>query len=247
VPLGEPPPVREPILRFTEFRRICAHILERGHEPEVLRDVLPDDARSPDSLKPFARVEPPGDLDHLFLSRAVDQDVGPRVKKDAPPHGVVPVIVVGKASQRGLDPADDRHRSREEGSDLVAVDEDGPVGDSRAEGPVRVLGPAALESRVVREQAVDRTRGDSKKETRPAELDEVGIAFPLWLADDADLEPLGLEHAGDDADAGQRMVGIDFAADKDDVETRSSLGNHGDQTRPYYIAGKAPRSVPTFI
>ena len=124
---------------------LARDVLEGRDFAEAGRHLRPHDARSADPGQVFAVLEAAGDLDGLELARAVDQDVGARIEQKAAPDFVLPVIVMGEAAQRGLDPAEDDGDAGEKMPDLVGIDEDGPVGHAGPVGCVLVLGPRPLE------------------------------------------------------------------------------------------------------
>lgn len=63
-----------------------------------------------------------------MLAHAVDEDVGARVEQYRALELVLPVVVVGQATQARLDAADDDGGVLERLTDEVAVDRDGTVG-----------------------------------------------------------------------------------------------------------------------
>ena len=82
------------------------------------------------------------DLDDGALAVAVDQQVGPRVDQDRPPHAIRPVVVMGDAAQAALDAANDDGDVAEGLAAALGVDDHGAVGAQPA-GParrVRVIG-----------------------------------------------------------------------------------------------------------
>lgn len=96
--------------------------------------MLSDDAGAPHvGNLPHGRPggQPGGNLQGGGLPHAVSEDIRLGIKKDGAAHLVLPVIVVGKAAQAGLQPADD--------------DGDVPEGLPRPVGVdrCRVVGPQA--------------------------------------------------------------------------------------------------------
>ena len=75
-----------------------------------------------------SRVERVGDLDDRVLAHAVDEDVGARVEQYRALELVLPIVVVGQATQARLDAADDDGGVLERLADEVAIDRDGSVG-----------------------------------------------------------------------------------------------------------------------
>ena len=118
------------------------------HGPPLLRRALPHGpADVPDRADVLARVQPLRDRDHLPLARAVDQEVGRRVREDRGADRVRPVVVVGEPPEGGLDPAEHDRDPGEERVHAVGVDEHGSIGPARnAAGRVRVRRPAAAGS-----------------------------------------------------------------------------------------------------
>ena len=160
-----------------------------------------------------------GDFDNRSLGVAVEQDVGAGVDQDRVAHAVLPVVVVGDPTQRGLDAAkDDRHM-------LVgflaalAVDQAGAVRTlaGHATWRIGVVGADFLVGGVAVDHRVHVAGRDPEEQVRLAELHEVVLGLPVRLGNDPDAEALGLQQPADDRHAEGRMVNVGVTGDDDDV------------------------------
>ena len=110
------------------------------------------------------RVECVGDLDNRVLAHAVDEDVGARVEQHRALELVLPVVVVGQATQARLDAADNDGGVLERLTDEIAVDRDGTVGavPLLAAGGIGVGVAAVLGHRIVVDHGVHVAGADEK-------------------------------------------------------------------------------------
>ena len=226
VALGQRPANGKGVLGPAELIRARAGVLVGRDFLKLRRKVLPDDACPLNSGQVLAVRQAAGDLDGLELARAVDQNISARIDEEAPPDLALPVIVVGEAAERGLDPAQDDGNAGKERPDLVGVNQDGPVGHAGPIGRMLVLGPRPLERRIIDKHAVDGAGREAEKEARRPEPFEIRVAFPVGALDDPDLVSRGLQDPGDDARGRKRMVGVRLAAGEDDVEARTFCRDH---------------------
>ena len=163
--------------------------------------------------------EPPGDLGHAALAHAVGEQVGAAVLEDAAAHGVVPVVIMRKAAQGGLDPADDHRRVGKGLSGAVAVNDDGAVGAAAAlpAGGIEVVAAPLFGHGVVGDHRVEIAGVDQHGEARPAHGAEGVRRVPVGLGEDGDAEPRLFQHAADDRGAEGRMIHIGVARDQQKV------------------------------
>ena len=116
---------------------------------------LVGDVRRPRYIRQLRRRylprQTPGDLRRGALPHAVHQQVRRRVEQYAPPHLVVPVVVVGEPPQRRLQPADNDGHVRPRLPHPVGVHDRGPVRPLAhlSALAVQVAGPPPLGHRVV--------------------------------------------------------------------------------------------------
>jgi len=135
--LGHAPPAHRVVLRVLYARRLGvgalapADLLEGGQHKRVLGRLLGDVSRAADVVQlrdGLFLLERLGDLDRGVLAHAVDQQVGLCVEDDAAADLVLPVVIVSKAAQAGLQRANDYGHVRPEGLPrAVCVDDHGPV------------------------------------------------------------------------------------------------------------------------
>ena len=171
-----------------------------------------------DFMDVFACLELLGELGNHLFTHAVQQQVGLRVDEDGGAHRVVPVVVVGKAPQRGLQPADDDGGVRIQLPQLAGVDDGGAVRAAArlAAGGVGVVAALALGSGVVGDHRVNVAAGDQKGVFGRAKLHVVPVGDRL--GDDADRKSQRLDDAGDDRRAKAGMVDIGVADDIDKIQ-----------------------------
>lgn len=111
-----------------------------------------------------SRVERVGDLDNRVLAHAVDEDVGARVEQHRALELVLPVVVVGQATQACLDATDNDGGVLKRLADEVAVDRDGAIGTAPlfATGGIGVGVAAMLGHRIVVDHRVHVAGTDEK-------------------------------------------------------------------------------------
>ena len=168
-----------------------------------------------DFVDVLARLELLGELGNHLFTHAVQQQVGLRVDKDGGAHRVVPVVVVGKAPQRGLQPADD------DGGVRIQLPQLAGGGAVRAAarlaaGGVGVVAALALGSGVVGDHRVNVAAGDQKGVFGRAKFHVVPVGDRL--GDDADRKSKRLDDAGDDRRAKAGVVDIGVADDIDKIQ-----------------------------
>ena len=190
-----------------------------------------------------SRVERVGDFDDRVLAHAVDEDVGARVEQYRALELVLPVVVVGQATQACLDAADNDGGVLERLADEVAVDRDGAIGTVPllATGGIGVGVAAVLGHRIVVDHGVHVTGTDEKAQTRLAEHADAGGVGPVGLADNAYLVAVRVEDAADDGHAKAGVVHVGVAADVDKVALVPAARIHvGAADGKELIAARAP-------
>ena len=171
---------------------------------------------------------PRGDLGQRMLPHAEAEQVGARFLQNGGAHGVIPVIVVGKAAQRGFQPADD------DGDRAVRLADEPAIDDGRAVGaqPGPVAGgigiPAAQAAGrgIVRHHRVDVAPGDQKAQPGTAEPLHILRGIKTGLGQDGDPIALGLQHPADDRHPEAGMIHIGIAGDIDKVRGLPAAGRH---------------------
>ena len=157
--------------------------------------------------------KPPGDLPGGRLPHAVHQQVRRGVKEDGAAHLVVPVIVVGKASQGRLQPADDDGHITAEGlPGPVGIHDGGPVGAAAhpAPGGVQIPLPPPPGHGVVGHHAVQVPPADEHPEPGSAHGGECLGAVPVRLCQHRHPVALRLQQPCDEgaAEAGVVHIGV---------------------------------------
>ena len=169
-----------------------------------------------------------GDGGGLPLPHAEADQVAAGVLGDAGQDGVQPVVVVGEAAQRRLQPAQD---DRQVGVGLLGqpgVDGGAAVGAGAgfAPGGVFVLGPGDLGHRVVADHAVHIAAPDEEAVLRPAEPLEVLAVGVAGLGQHPHLIALGFQQAADDGGAEAGVVDVGVAAHHHKVQLVPPAGFH---------------------
>ena len=178
-----------------------------------------------------------------MLAHAVDEDVGARVEQHRALELVLPVVVVGQATQACLDATDNDGGVLKRLADEVAVDRDGSVGTAPllATGGIGVGAAAVLGHRIVVDHGVHVAGTDEKAQARLAEHGDAGGVGPVGLADDAHFVAVRVEDAADDGHAKAGMVHIGVAADVDKVALVPAACIHvGSTDGEEFIAARAP-------
>ena len=161
-----------------------------------------------------------GDLHGLAFAHAVDEDVGPGIEENGPPHAVVPVVIVGQPAHAGLDPADDHGYLLEGLAHAVGINDQRPV-RPQAGLPARgviVLLTGSLVGRIVGHHGIHVARGDAEKEPWPPQALEIRDRPPVGLGDDAHPVSTGFQHAADQRHPVGRMIHVGIPGDQDDIE-----------------------------
>ena len=190
-----------------------------------------------------SRVERVGDLDDRVLAHAVDEDVGARVEQHRALELILPVVVVGQATQACLDATDDDGGVLERLTDKVAVDCDGAIGTVPllATGGIGVGVAAVLGHRIVVDHGVHVAGADEEAQARLAEHADAGGVGPVGLADDANFVAVRVEDAADDSHAKAGMVHVGVTADVDKVALVPAARIHvGAADGEELIAARAP-------
>ena len=188
-------------------------------------------------------VECVGDLDNRVLAHAVDEDVGARVEQHRALELVLPVVVVGQATQACLDATDNDGGVLKRLADEVAVDRDGSVGavPLLATGGIGVGMATVLGHRIVVDHGVHVAGADQKAQARLTEHRDAGGVGPVGLADDAHFVAVRVEDAADDGHTKAGVVHVGVAADVDKVALVPAARIHvGAADGEELIAARAP-------
>lgn len=178
-----------------------------------------------------------------MLAHAVDEDVGARVEQHRALEFVLPVVVVGQATQARLDATDNDGGVLERLADEVAVDRDGSVGTAPllATGGIGIGVAAVLGHRIVVDHGVHVAGADQKAQARLTEHRDAGGVGPVGLADDAHFVAVRVEDAADDGHTKAGVVHVGVAADVDKVALVPAARIHvGAADGEELIAARAP-------
>ncbi len=249
--MGEGPLVLGHLLEGGEHERLPGTILEAGD-----RQVGDRDGRAghvDEAADVLARGEPAGDLDDGLLPLAVDEEVGAAVDEHRGTHPVLPVVVVGDAPQRGLDPADHDGCGRpERPARQPGVDRHGPIG-APSRLPTRRVGvvrSGALVGGVVVDERVHRTGGDPDEQAGAPQAQEVLGRVPARLGHDSHPESACLQDPADHRCPEGGVIDVGVAGDQEDVDAvpaagRDLGGMHGQEPgrriHATYMGPRGPR------
>ena len=185
-------------------------------------------AHVPDLADGYALFQLLGDLGHAALAHAVGQQIGAAVLQNGAADGVIPVIVMGKPAQAGLDAADDDGGAGESLPRPVGIDDDRPVGPlaGHTAGGVAVLGPAALGHRVMGHHGVDVARIDEHAVAGLTHGKKIVSIVPVGLGQDGHPEAGLFQRPGNDRRAEGGMIHIGIAGNQQKIIIIPAPGDH---------------------
>ena len=167
---------------------------------------------------------------HLYngaVAHAIDQQIGPRRGENRGVKSILPIVVVGQASQRGLDAAQHNGGVRKELLQDARIDRYGAVGaEARlTTGRVGVVVAQAEVGRVVVDHRIHRATRHGKEYARRAQLLEVAqVVAPIRLRYDRHAIPLGLQQTTDDGRPERGVVDVGVAREEHNVEFVPAAG-----------------------
>ena len=172
-------------------------------------------------IKRGATFELAAYLHNRTLAHAIDDKVGARVAEDASAQTVLPVVIVGEASQRSLDATQHHGHIGIELFEYLGIHYRGIVG-AHTMTTARSIGIVATQT-TVRRIAVDHrvhgSRRDGEEETRTTQLLEITvITMPVGLGNEGHAIALRLEHTTDDGSAKRGVVDVGITREKDYVQ-----------------------------
>ena len=154
------------------------------------------------------------------LSHAVDQQIRLAVEEDGAAHLVLPIVVVGKAAQTGLQAADHQRNVPKGLPHLVGIDDHRPVGPQA--GPIArgigVVMAALFGHGIVGHHGVDVAAGEQNTQPRAAQCCKGASLAPVRLGQDCHPVALGLQHPGNNGRAKGGVVDIGVAGDDQEVK-----------------------------
>ena len=156
-------------------------------------------------------LEPPRYLALCVLAHAVHEHIRARIDKDRPAHLVLPIVIMRKAPERRLKPADYYGHVRAEGlARTVGVDYRGSVrAQSRLlAGRIEILAAALFGGGVVCDHGVEVARSDQNRKARAAECGNGIGGVPIRLSADRDAKAVGFQNSPYHRRAEARMVNI---------------------------------------
>ena len=185
----------------------------------------------------LAAGQPVRDLDDLSLAVAVDEQVRLGIEQHRAAHFLGPVVEMRDAAQRGFDAADHDRDFAIGLTGALRIHDDGSIGPlaALAARRVGVIAADASIAGVAVHHRIHVAGCDAEIEIRSAERTEGVRTVPIRLGDDADTEPLRLEHTTDDGHAEAGVIDVGIAGDDDHVAAvpaeRLHFGAAGRQER----------------
>ena len=176
----------------------------------------------------FAVPQPVRYFYGLLFTHTVGQQIGARIKENGTPYFIIPVIIVGKASQRRFKSADNYRHVAVSLPYPVAVDYHGSVRPHArsAARSICVRIAALFCNGIVRDHGVDIAGADHEAELRSAESFEILGAVPVGLREEADLISRRLQHARYYRGSEARMVNVRIATDIDEIHLAPAAAVH---------------------
>ena len=162
--------------------------------------------------------EAAGDLQDGDLAHAVDDHIHRSICEDGGAQAVLPVVVVGEATQRSLDAAGDDRHTGEKRAQSLAIDDCGVVGAQAgtAVGRIGVVAATAAVGSVVIHHGIHCAGRNAEEEARSAELAEVAqVVLPVGLWHNSHAVAVSLEHAANHRRAHRGVVDISVAREED--------------------------------
>ena len=133
-----------------------------------------------------AGLETFGNLNDRPFAHAVNQQISPGIKENRTADLFLPVIIVGKAAQAGLDATDDQGDFAEILADLAAINDGGPVRPQSglAAGGIDVLTTTLLVDGEMVDHRIEVASGDQKAQSGGAQLVKIVVFLPVGLGND---------------------------------------------------------------
>ena len=166
-----------------------------------------------------ATGQPGDDLLGGQLAHAIGENVCLRVKENGAANLVLPVVVVGKAAQRGLQAADDDGNVAKGFPHPVGVDHRGVVGtqSSFPAGRVGVVVTAFPGGGIVGHHGVQVACRDHHRQPGTPKSLEGGGAVPVWLGENGHPVAFSLQHPANNRRAEGGMVHVGVAGDEQHI------------------------------
>ena len=159
-------------------------------------------------------------LDDRFLTHAIDNHVGTAVAEYAWAHLVLPVVIVGEATERCLYATQHDRHIRIEFSENARIDNGRVFGTKvmTAVGAVGILATKTLVGSIFVYHRIHTAGGNAKEKTWSAQLFKVAIvAVPVGLGNNSHTIAGMLKGATDDGSAKGRMIYISIATEENNI------------------------------
>ena len=185
-----------------QFRDIPHH--------DRLRDIM-------QSREGFSGPQTSGYRAHRLLAHAIREDIGTALDENARPQTVLPIIVVGNATQGSLDTADNHGHVGIELFEYAGINDGGIVGSHActAVGGISIVGAQPFVGRVVIDHRIHGSGRHAEEESWPTQLLEVAqVVPPVGLRHDSYTQTFGFQHAAYDRHAKRRVVDISVAREE---------------------------------
>ena len=176
-------------------------------------------------LPPFHAVGYFGDG---MLPHAVNQQIRAAFRQNGGPHGVIPVVVVGKPPQRCLQPADDDGNIAVGLPDEPAIDDGRTVGAQPcpAAGGIKILAAQTAGGGIVGNHRVNIPAGNQKTQPGPPEALHLLRGIKAGLRQHRHPVAQAFQQPCDDGSTKARVVHIGIPRDIDKVRSLPAAGRH---------------------
>ena len=153
------------------------------------------------------------------LAHAEHQQIRAAVYKDARTNGIVPVVIMREAAQRGFNAADGNRNIAIGFSNQMAVDVDCAIRTlcCLSAGRIDIRRAAAFGGGIMVDHAVNDAGGNEKTVIRTPKAFKIVRIFPLRLSEHGNAITCGFQRADDDCRAEGRVIDICVTADIDKI------------------------------
>ena len=147
------------------------------------------------------------------FSHAVGEDICGAVHQNGAAHLVVPIIVVSKAAQGGLQAANDDRHVTVSLTDAVAIDDHRSVGTlaHHSPGGVVIKGALLFCGSIMGNHTVNVSRGDQKAQTGTPVFHKSVTAFVIGLRKDRNTKSRLFQHSGNNGNTKGRVIHVSIA------------------------------------
>jgi len=168
----------------------------------------------------LAAAQTPNYFDNCRLAHAIDQQIGFGIGKNARAQFILPVIIVRDPAQARFNTAENNRQIGKGAPRQLTVNNAGIVWPQPrlCAGSVAVARAPAARRAVVGQHAVKIAGRDAAKQPRPTHCLQRLRILPWRLRNNADAQPLRLQHARNHSRAKCRMVNVGIASDQQHIK-----------------------------